>query len=249
MVFLLLSGHIDSLANEASPTPDYSAYKVFPTGLVCSHAEFGPGPSWRGITIGETTLTEIKSMLEEGQSMVEFEGMLQFQLRDTSGFKLLINIRLCAENGVVKVIDIWRAGMAEALYLEDMIAELGEPDTVTYSTNPYNRLAFWFEAGTAAEIFVSQNAVGYEITEIYYFSYQSREGYENRWPYNAVLDPESGYFATTLAEGTLHEQNPFDFDEIIAPMTAQPSRTRTPTFTPRPTQTATPMPRPTSTPG
>jgi hypothetical protein len=128
--------------------------------------------------------------------------------------------------------------------LSDLIVEFGEPDTITWTGNPATRVVFWFEQGFAGVVNILPNEIGYEptfgrvITQIY-FPYQEAEGYENRWPYNQTRPfnqflawPSQGY-------DEYGPENPFDFESMIATITAEPTRTVTPQLL-LPTPTASP---------
>ncbi len=127
-------------------------------------------------------------------------------------------------------------------YFADYIVAHGEPDAITWTPSTYSRVAFWFQKGFAVEILTNTidrtNPAWSRIISIFYFPYQETEGFEQRWPYNATW-PE---WAINRATGDVlpTEQNPFNFDAMVATITAQPSRTPTPTLEPRSTETATP---------
>jgi hypothetical protein len=116
---------------------------------------------------------------------------------------------------------------------------LGEPDIVTWSSVENNRTAFWFEKGIAANVFVHRgDAASFgRIGSVIYFPPQSAEGYEGRWPFNLTRTQPFVPSDPSIPS----EQNPFDFEAMIATITAEPSRTPTPTFDPQAVEaTATP---------
>lgn len=258
MVFVLgllaSIGSAEVQATQSTPTPTHSrsAYEIFPTGLVCDDAPVGPGPSWRNIiTVGETTIAEIEATLEEGSffEINELEGMLQFRLRDTTGFQQPYTIRVCEVDGIVTVVDIYMNEVEQTFYLPDIVYAHGIPDTVTYSTRPSTRILFWFELGMAAEIYIGSGASYYsKVVRLTLFPFQRAEYFSTRWPYNVTIDPEIGQYAAELSNAPYSEQNPFDFEVILATITAEPSRTPTPTFAPRVTQTPSTTPTVTRTP-
>jgi hypothetical protein len=76
-----------------------------------------------------------------------------------------------------------------------------------------------------------------EDCRIIYFPPQSAEGYEGRWPFNLTRTQPFVPSDPSIPS----EQNPFDFEAMIATITAEPSRTPTPTFDPQAVEaTATP---------
>jgi hypothetical protein len=70
----------------------------------------------------------------------------------------------------------------------------------------------------------------------FYFPFQAANGYENRWPYNQTL-PEEDFIAEVapfLATDVPSVRNPFDYDSIIATLTAVPKFTPTATLSTQP---------------
>ena len=66
-----------------------------------------------------------------------------------------------------------------------------------------------------------------------HFPAQSSEGFEGRWPFTVTrMEPFN-----PVDPSIPNEQNPFDFDAIIATITAEPSRTATPTVVAEATRT------------
>lgn len=237
---------------ESTATPPPSVTAFFPSSpgypiLACPTGEISQlGPTWRGITIGVSTLDELDQILDPSQALLPIRVMGQW------GNTVSLNYRgmpVCAQGDIVTVIEIGPV----LLSLSDFIAAYGIPDAVTWAPDVWYRVAFWFEEGVAAEVWsgtarrASEPHWGYVIKTLY-FPYQSAVGYETRWPYAATYPEAPGPW--DVADQIPMEQNPFDLDAMIATMTAQPSRTLIPTFTPGPLQTATPTPMPeqTSTP-
>src|SRR5215204_3408663 len=69
LVILGLGGA--TLAQENTPTPIIIPLPTlitdpwpFPDGLFCADAEVGLGPTWGGITIGESTLDDLQSLMK-----------------------------------------------------------------------------------------------------------------------------------------------------------------------------------------
>lgn len=121
--------------------------------------------------------------------------------------------------------------------IDTFIRRYGIPDVVTFSTNPNLRVAFWFEFGIAAEFSVVFDPPDSEyppafgaLFRVIYFPFQETQGYEARWPFNQTFPEElyATYVAPRVATNVPTERNPFDFEGIVATMTAEPSRTATP---------------------
>jgi len=116
-----------------------------------------------------------------------------------------------------------------ALSIDNFVSFLGKPDVVTWSSFENNRTVFWFEEGIAANVFVQQgDAASFgQIGNVIYFPPQSSEGYEGRWPFTVTRRQPFHPADPSIPD----EQNPFDFDAMIATMTVESSRTPTPTST------------------
>lgn len=131
--------------------------------------------------------------------------------------------------------------------MDIFVRRYGIPDVVAFSTNPNLRVAFWFEYGIAAEFYIVLDPPDTEyppafgaLSRVIYFPFQDTEGYEERWPFNQTFPEELyiTYVAPYVATDVPTKRNPFDFDSMVATMTAEPSRTPTPTL--MPVTTATP---------
>lgn len=239
---------------EIMPTPVSTVdLRVFPGDLVCDGREDSPSndaPSWMGITIGESTLEDVEALLSTLSNDYIF---IDDDDRDTrfTNFELLSfdnvddipsTVSICLDGNIIQVLSIRYTNYpGYRLYLDDFVSYLGVPDAVTWSNSPTGRVVFWFEQGIAVEVSAVPNEPGYYPTygrvgtEVY-FPYQEVAGYEDRWPYNQTrkfnpylpLPQEIGASEAALDFGP---ENPFDFDAMIATITAQPSRTPTSTAT------------------
>lgn len=238
-----------------APTPVSSDdLRVFPGDLVCDKREKSDtdnGPSWMGITVGQSTLDDVKQLLLTFSDKYEFIDNDNSDIRFinpnsvTSATEIPSSVRLCLTGNTVQVLAISYL-LVPRPNLSDLVAEYGEPDAITWTDNPASRIAFWFQKGIAAEVTVLPNELGYQPTfgrvdtEIY-FPYQELKDYKNRWPYNQTR--QFNHFLAWPYEGRddYGPENPFDFNAIIATITAQPSQTPTPITTPLTiTATATP---------
>jgi hypothetical protein len=240
------------LAQDTTPVPVFTPFPTpitdpypFPNGLFCSDAEMGPGPTWRGITIGESTLQQLQALMvglsdnytftDRGPRGVIFS---LFSRKEALEKHIPSNLVACIENEVVVALSANDVEETPSLFLDDLIAELGTPDAVTWGNSSTSRVVFWFEEGIAVSVLIVEpfGAVIFPV----YFPFQPVDGYESRWPFNRTrILPVQHHEGGTPPPS---EQNPFDFDAILATITAQPSRTPTPTFVPYPTATSTPRP-------
>jgi hypothetical protein len=208
-----------------------------------------------GITIGQSTLADVEQLLSSLSDAYVFidddDYDTRFVIFDLSQREPDIPsaVLLCLLNNEVQVLaTAYNYDLSVPRpNLSDLVAQLGEPDAITWTENPASRVAFWFEQGIAVEVTVIPNnpdnprfepTFGRIVTE-FYFPYQEVEGYEDRWPYNQTrkFNPFLSYPYEGMND--YGPENPFDFDSMIATLTAEPSRTPTPTFGPPP-PTATP---------
>ncbi len=255
MIAIAVLGYaVLGLAQDNTPVPIFTPFPTpstdpfpFPNGLFCSEAQMGPGPTWRGITIGESTLRQLQALMAELSENYTFNDRgprgVTFSLptvREAREKGIPIHVSACIQDNIVTVLsDIDATKRTRLLFLDDWVADLGIPDAVTWDSVTTSRVVFWFEHGVAVTVLVVE-PFG-ELLFPVYFPYQPVDGYETRWPYNRTRStPMEHHEAGTPPPS---EQNPFDLDAMLATITAQPSGTATATSTGR-LLTATAMPRP-----
>jgi hypothetical protein len=249
-----------------TPTPIPSDSRpvdtYFPRSLVCSDAVAGNGPSIGLVTIGETRLDEMEAIYMEyfdiGLEYSEATGETSIFLREFDSDFAYRNrvINICVVDGVIVAASntfptstqLEQLGDEEISATPDpttfqyttidmLVSQYGAPDVVTYSSQPFGRVAFWFEQGIAAVVYVRFDPPGSAylsgfgtVSAIVYFPFQDVAGYEDRWPFTQTYPQER--FATDdapfVATDLPIERNPFDFDAMISTMTAEPSPTLAP---------------------
>lgn len=206
------------------------------------------GPSWHSITIGVSQLNELAREMGDSQ-----KNSIRV-LHEWPGGVTSLNYRgklVCVQDGIIVAMTI-----SEPFFrnLSDYVAVYGIPDAVTWTPRFNSRIVFWFKQGIAVEAWtgtLNKNDLYWgNISYVIYFPYQEVEGYKTRWPYNATW-PEAPNLLG-IGDPVPTEQNPFNFEAMIATITAEPSRTPTPTFAPAESQlevlTATPLTSPTTSP-
>lgn len=242
LVVPVKSGYAESASRLLlSPSPVPTLFFPDPLGLgflfACpDEIVIGPGPTWQGITIGVTTIQELETIFGEPA-----EVTIMYSTTVSSQFVYGDKVGGCVQNEIIVTL---RRGR-QMPYLADYVAIYGIPDAVTWTPTYDSRVVFWFDEGLAVEVLTAtidrtHPSWGW-VSRTFYFPFQEVTGYEQRWPYNATK-PEMPNLAFAPGDPVPTEQNPFDFDAMVATITAQPSRTPTPTFTPHPMQTATPTP-------
>ncbi len=221
--------------------------RVFPGDLVCGKREETlneDGPSWVGIIVGKSSLADVRNLLSTFSNDYEFiEDNYNTRFIDPKFLhetEFPSSIRLCLQDETAEVIAVaYNSPLSVPRpNLNDLVAEFGLPDAVTWTENPASRIVFWFSQGFATVVTVIPNETDNtnfqptfgRITEEIYFPYQEIEGYEDRWPYNQTR--KFNEFLMHPEEADFGPENPFDFEEMIAKITAEQSRTPTPTFAP-----------------
>jgi hypothetical protein len=196
---------------------------TFPTWIYCSEVALGDGPTWKGITIGRTTLSdlfnnnryEVQGRRGDEIDFIVFNDTGPGSYRSTA----------CIKGDVLSTLSAEIAGV-DPVFLPELVSLYGIPDVVTYNYS-VARLVLWLKRGVAADVYVDESSKFYgRVSRIVLFPFQSVEGYETRWPFNRTQltpthpdDPEQ-----TVSPN----KNPFDFDAIVATLTAQPPRTPSP---------------------
>src|SRR5690606_1098054 len=68
----------------------------------------------------------------------------------------------------------------ELLNVADLVTMYGVPNVVTYTVRPLDRIAFWFEVGISAVVYIGpESAYRYTVHEIYYFPFVNESSFEN----------------------------------------------------------------------
>lgn len=227
------------------PTPSMDT-RPFPNGMYCNEIAKALGSSWRGITVGESFLSDFEQQLfslSEEYSVTERPNPTNLGILYSVPTEIAVErqipraVTICVTDDIITSLRVSNTGFPEpSVFIDDWIINLGTPDVVTWGASSLSRVVFWFEEGIALDVFVGEPEYGAVFSTVY-LPYQDVEGYENRFPYNrTTLKP--------FAEDVVRQppiptqQNPFDFDTILATITAEPSRTPTPTL--MPVTTATP---------
>jgi hypothetical protein len=240
----------DSLEGSVTPIYDYIADdpSVFPDRLACSGSyTYGRGPSFNGVTVGVSSAIELETLVELWSDHYSIgrletngtEYQYRYTLSDASDNPDRLAppwLDVCLHNNIVTAL---RFPIAD-LDIEDLVQQYGLPDAITWTIRyPTERVAFWFEHGIAAELETHPGVFG-RVLFITYFPFQSLEGYEQRWPYSRTMVGQSldeslrQLYSSDEFDEIYGQENPFNLSLIASTATVQPSRTPTPTFTPRP---------------
>ena len=242
-------------AQEATPTPTQIPIAIIPfPSLDCNDIQ-APfiGSTWGEITVGSSNINDLREYINTLSSSYTENSFTSLQITsfsvsdrvsETENIPSVISACIQPDNQEIIALTVLTPSWLNQIYMIDLVAEYGIPDFVLWDEILSSRVLVWLTEGIAASVNVDEseqfNPYGL-VTRVVYFPYQSLEGYEERWPYThrAASRPE----LVTLTPQLPNADNPFDFDAMIATITAEPSRTPTPTFAPRPTEvTGTPTP-------
>jgi hypothetical protein len=239
LVALSLVFGVNAQTPEPLPTVSRIAppWDVFPTNLYCYDIDRpAKGPSWGEITIGTSdveTLKDYVATIGDYDSISQWGDYISFygtgSLRDESGPPPLIEACLDVDTQIVTALQV---SNNRPLSIQDLVALYGTPDIVTWGSGNISRTVIWFEEGIAALVYIleASEILDYgEIGLIVYFPYQTDQAFEERWPFNRTNSENPIGGDRVYDPPPSEEQNPFNFEVMIATITAQPSRTPTPT--------------------
>jgi len=244
----LISSRDSRKAAETTATPTDIVYSSFPEPLFCDQVNaINPGPKWEVVTIGRSTLDDLRNYLntfDNYRSQLRFDNSIFFL--PTSIYSTSPIIEVCSINNIILVLKIRdRVTSQGGAYskVQDAVIDFGVPDAITwYYGRPALRVAFWFSRGIALSVntgLEDQPSFGY-VQEIVFFPYMSPIDYQTKWPFNRTFSkdfpiPNSDDPASLFPQS----QNPFNFNNMVATVTMEPSRTPTQVFQPRSTKTPT----------
>jgi hypothetical protein len=193
------------------------------------------GPTWNAITIGSSTISDLRDAISElshyysdfsDSSLGITEFLVGRATAEAEGVPALISACINPQDGRLIGIYVPTPTYYDQIHIRDLVAKYGVPEFVLWDELLDSRVVVWLTEGVAASVSVdeSEQFVPYgTVTRMVYFPYQSLEGYEARWPY--THQASSRDYLVTLTPSVPHETNPFDFDSMIATITAEPSRT------------------------
>lgn len=247
LYFILLVTFVSAQTTAPTSMPLFEFKLPFPTHLHCPDIS-SPylGPRWKNFQIGVSTITELDTYLNnlnpnynrsriDSVNFVSYTLSLSIRKAEDLGIPSLVNVCFDPQSRIITAIS--PGNLVDSPFLSDLLIRYGEPDAVTWDLSTETRLVFWFEDGVAATIRVdlTERFAPYgTVLSMTYFPFQPIEGYENRWPYNRTVSGEQLedlQRRATLTPSVPNEENPFDFEAMIATITAEPSRTPSPTLT------------------
>lgn len=245
---LLIGVTINAQEITSTPYPPVSNFhwQAFPVDLYCEYVEgVAEGPSWGDITIGISNVEDLENYVSSigHYEIHRYANFIEFVRSETNETSPRINACLDGETQIVTGLSI---SLEDKIYIQDLVAKFSIPENITWGNSNISRTIFWPNEGIAALVYIledSENTDYGQIGLIVYFPYQTNEEFEEHWPYiyTNLENPRGG--DRVYEPPPSEAQNPFDFEVMIATITAQPSRTPTPTFAP-PSSTPTATPRP-----
>lgn len=225
---------------------------TFPNFLYCSRVDpSNVGLSWEGVIVGKSIPQDIFDVISRWTDTyetrawsigadIEYTLNIRNAIDQTGRYRSPTSLRFCTVDDKVSILSV-NYPVGSQLYINDFVANYGLPDAVSYDYgSPSTRLVFWARHGIAARVFyANEDASSTSISTIIYFPPVVGD-VTKKWPFSETITGQNDKITLGFYE---EEVNPFDFDAMIATITAQPTRTLTPTFTPR-----TPVPLRTPTP-
>ncbi|MEM9955755.1 MAG: hypothetical protein AAF846_29415 [Chloroflexota bacterium] len=232
---------IVGVTQEVTPTftsSEETSYVFFPDNLFCADIkDTNIGLTWENITVGDSKLDDFLDLLnlhEVYEFVVDEQEVLFFydDIQQSANSYLPLGGNACFKQDIITVLLI-TYNLNSSLRLDSFIATYGEPDKVTWVYgDPRQRLLMWLDEGVAITTYINTtiddiNVYGY-LTTVVYFPPQEDDLAGGVYPYNRTWSPN-----TQELKDLYGEQNPFNFNNIIASVTAQPSYTPTATLPPR----------------
>ncbi len=188
----------------------------------------GPGPTWRNITVGQSTrydLEEIYGVQAAKDTPVnqrDFSDTFSIHLTASAARKrqLSQSAMLCTVNGTITMLALEPIYDSElSSFLQDWIIELGQPAIVNWTPSGIGwryRILVWPEQGIAMEVDAAQPDFP-SVQIVVFFPFMETIDWD-QWPLSGLVQDAP----STLNEGYPTQENPFNFDGMIAIMTAQP---------------------------
>jgi hypothetical protein len=223
-----------------TPTPipiDPNVMMVVFPNLDCFDIESPfDGPTWNTITIGASTIDDLRNYVTElnptySEHSVDSLRYVSFsvtnQIAESNSIPTVIAACLDSGSKIVTALGVLNP-FAES-YLQDLVTHFGIPEFVWWDEILSSRVVVWVTKGIAASVSVdeSEQFIPYgNVTRLVYFPYQTLEDYEEQWPYTHRASPRPNL--VTRTPELPYVDNPFDFDAMIATITALPSQTATP---------------------
>ena len=181
-----------------SPTPTVFNYaptpiaqeSQFPMTITCSRINtVSRGPSWNGLTIGETTYEQVEEKLSpltvhwnSYHGYLEYENDSKIPERSWGFFDAcFLGGEFSAIGGKLSALNVF--GLTEIpLLLEDLIDQYGEPYHVTWGYGYYDRTLIWPSKG----ILVVYDLLSERRANVILFSPIKKRNYEESWLYNSL---------------------------------------------------------------
>ncbi len=214
-VWLTLVACSSNQVSAATPTPNFTIPPLIPRRLDCgavpSVQEVEGGPSWNGLTIGQSTRSEVEAVLSPAQAEDNSWGYTEFKIPegeeeiDAEEWFILV---ACFDGNILSMLNIY-PGEDSAYYfrpMDEWIDEKGSPDHVTWGDEATSRSLIWPEDGLLVVASDSGNRdTGIRTPNFLLFPPIARDELETSWLMSALPDeqwpipPDVAYFSPNLA--------------------------------------------------
>ena len=256
LLILLPKGIVEQIelpTPEPIPTHLYEYAMTFPNFLLCSEANRNSvGTNWEGIIIGRSKIADVFEVAEQW-SNDDYYSIRADRLGSDVGYTILLSgvdhsgtrqaantIRFCVIDDTIFALVV-SYPVGSNLYIDDFVAQYSIPQAISYDVgSPASRIVFWFDEGVAAKVSVLDEEGSFgRINTVIYFAPPNDP--TQSWPYNHSVSGQTNDISQSEFEDWYGEENPFDFETMLATINSQPARIATPAFTPLPSMsTATP---------
>lgn len=217
------------VTSEVSSTIERAiAFPTYP--LECpSELEVTDGPTWRSITIGQSTIADVEDLygvqvVLDMPTLIGETGNSYYILLTPEAARerhLSQRIDICTVKGKIIAMTL-QLGTDEYLpsgWIRDWIQLYGRPEVVSWAAigNDWRwRVVVWPKHGVAAMVDVqaiTNDPNAALVNSVTFFPYAEGKDYLNQWPYSAL------HFnaPTSVNEGYPVEVNPFNFELLLEP--------------------------------
>jgi hypothetical protein len=227
--------------NTPEPTPQQQEEALFPTApLMCPEdLPVNDGPAWRTIEIGKSTLDDIENIYGvrftlDSQNTTHYKAIFApaYSILLTSEgakkWQLPQSVGLCLVEGKIMALSLAVGNDDEFPqgWITDWVKTYGVPKLVTWVAMGNTwcwRQVVWPQHGLAASVDVAALAShpgAALVNSVTLFPYAEEEDYLSTWPFNSFnRQPPT---SVNEDEECPSEENPFDFESMLALPTEKP---------------------------
>jgi len=194
--------------------------------------ELRPGPTWRNITVGESLFMDLEELYgvhftRDRFSDEPFTNRFYVSLTTDAAYERGIAgyAEICTVGAQIAALELTVDADSElpASFLSAWVQQYGEPSLVTWgmSGNDWRwRTLVWPEAGIILNVdagpTINDPTIG-TVNSVTLAPFSNADDFLTEWPYSNLPDQPP----TSDSSGDLEEQNPFDFESMLASQDSQ----------------------------